>query len=242
MKHQYLPASAFLCMMFYAGCSHAPGRPGSEVIPPRQVLDFRFLYAENCSGCHGRPGEAGAAISLGNPVYLAMADDAAIRRTVANGVPGTPMPAFSEKAGGILTDKQVDAIVSGIRSWARPESIGGNVPPYAAETPGDPHRGAEVYSTYCSSCHGPQGRGGYKAGSIVNPSYLALVSNQNLRTLVIVGLPEVGAPDWRNNVPGKPMSPSEISDVVAWLASQRGQYPGQPFPSPAEGPTARLTP
>ena len=76
----------------------------------------------------------------------------------------------------------------------------------------------------------------------MNGSYLALVSDQNLRTLVIVGLPEVGAPDWRNNVPGRPMSAPEISDVVAWLAAQRQQFPGQPFPKPSEGTTARLTP
>jgi mono/diheme cytochrome c family protein len=84
---------------------------------------------------------------------------------------------------------------------------------------------------YCSSCHGPDGKGGSKAGSIVNGSYLGLVSDQYLRTVVIAGLSEWGMPDWRNNVPGRPMSASEISDVVAWLAARRPQFPGQPFPS-----------
>jgi cytochrome c553 len=27
-------------------------------------------------------------------------------------------------------------------------------PPYTAQAPGDPQRGADVYRTYCSSCHG----------------------------------------------------------------------------------------
>jgi hypothetical protein len=31
----------------------------------------------------------------------------------------------------------------------------------------------------------------------------------------------MGAPDWRGNVPGKPMSSQNVSDVVAWLAAQR---------------------
>ena len=244
MKNPFFLACALISSMICTGCGPAPGRPGpdSEVIPPSEVEDFTLLYSENCGGCHGHDAKGGAAISLGNPVFLAIADNASIRRTVVNGVQGTPMPAFAETAGGTLTDKQIDVIVSGIRSWAKPGAIGGELPPYTAQTRGDPHHGAEVYATYCSSCHGPEGRGGSKAGSIVNGSYLALASDQNLRTLVIVGLPEVGAPDWRSNVPGRPMSSTEISDVVAWLAAQRPQFPGQPYPKPAEGTSARLKP
>jgi cytochrome c oxidase cbb3-type subunit 3 len=55
------------------------------------------------------------------------------------------------------------------------------------------------------------------------------VSDQGLRTIVITGRPELGAPDWRGNAPGKPMSDQEVTDVVAWLASQRAQHPGQPY-------------
>jgi mono/diheme cytochrome c family protein len=175
------------------------------------------------------------------PVFLAIADDAAIAGQRGDGVLGTPMPAFAETAGGILTDKQIDVIVSGIRSWAKPGAIGGEIFPYAAKL-GDPHHGAEVYATYCSSCHGPEGRGGNKAGSIVNPSYLALTSDQNLRTIVIVGLPELDAPDWRNNFPGKPMSASEISDVVAWLASQAVPNPGSAIPHTDGRPLVRVNP
>ena len=52
-------------------------------------------------------------------------------------------------------------------------------------------------------------------------SYLALASDQGLRTMVIVGRPELGAPDWRGNVRGKAMAFQDISDVVAWLSVQR---------------------
>jgi cytochrome c oxidase cbb3-type subunit III len=55
----------------------------------------------------------------------------------------------------------------------------------------------------------------------VNPSYLSLITDQGLRTVVITGRPDFDAPDWRNNVPGHPMSDQQITDVVAWLASQR---------------------
>jgi len=89
-------------------------------------------------------------------------------------------------------------------------------------------RGKVAYETFCESCHGPQGAGGPKGSSITNKSFLALVSDQGLRTVVIVGRPELGAPDWRENVPGKPMSDQEITDVVAWLVSHRNQNPEQP--------------
>ncbi len=208
-----------------------PGRPvaGSQVIPPNQILDFNTLYAQNCAACHGPSGKGGAAIPLSDPVFLAIADDVVIRRTAAIGVPGTPMAAFAQSAGGMLTDQQIDAIVGGIRSWAKPGGLQGEIlPPYTAPSAGDPGHGAEVYATYCSSCHGQDGRGGTKASSIVDGSYLALTSDQNLRTVVIAGRPELGAPDWRNNVPGRPMSPEEISDVVAWMAAQRPRFPAEP--------------
>jgi cytochrome c oxidase cbb3-type subunit 3 len=50
---------------------------------------------------------------------------------------------------------------------------------------------------------------------------------------VITGRPELDAPDWRSDIPGKPMTAQEVSDVVAWLASQRSKFPGQSFPTTA---------
>jgi mono/diheme cytochrome c family protein len=225
-------------------CSNSRGRPGpnSEVLAPREITDFHFLYAKNCAACHGPEGKDGAALSLGDPLLLAIADDAVIRRIVTTGVPGTPMPAFATSAGGMLTDKQIDSIVTGIRSWAKPDQVGDtSIPPYVAEAAGDPTNGTAVYATFCSSCHGPDGRGG-KASSIVDGSYLSLVSDQQLRTIVIVGRPELGAPDWRNNVPGQPMSPREISDVVAWLAGQRPRFPTPTHANLAVAGTTRQLP
>src|SRR5580698_7322847 len=78
----------------------------SPVIPPSAILDFNILYAKNCAGCHGVDGKGGVAIGLGDPLYLAIADDAAIRRVTADGVSGTSMPAFAQHSGGMLTDDQ----------------------------------------------------------------------------------------------------------------------------------------
>jgi cytochrome c oxidase cbb3-type subunit III len=228
----------FVALALFAvlcGCANAPGKQLSAGTPtvPNEVSDFNILYGENCAGCHGAEGRGGAAIALGDPVYLAIADDTVLRRAATNGIPGTSMPAFAQSAGGMLTEKQVDLIAAGIRQrWSKPDVLSGtNPPPYSSTTPGDGSRGSQVYATFCSSCHGVSGKGGPKASSIVDGSFLALLNDQELRTIVIVGRPDLGAPDWRNNVPGKSMSAQDVSDVVAWLASQRSKFPGQPYPS-----------
>jgi cytochrome c oxidase cbb3-type subunit 3 len=222
-----------LSVMLLAGCGGPHGQPveGSETPAPNEVLDFETLYAENCSACHGAEGRGGAAIALADPVYLAIADDAAVRKVIANGRLGTAMPAFAESSGGMLTDKQVDVITTQIRSrWSRSGKLdAANLPSYAPRSAGHAAQGEAAYKTYCESCHGPSGRGGPKGSAITNDSFLALVSDQGLRTTVIVGRPELGAPDWRGNVPGKAMSDQEITDVVAWLVSRRSQNPGQPY-------------
>ena len=216
-----------------SGCGAPHGQPnkGSEVLAPKEVLAFGTLYAENCAGCHGGDGRGGAAIALANPVYIAIVDDAAIRKVIADGVRGTAMPAFAESAGGFLTDAQIDVITKEIRSrWSEQGFLdAAAAPSYAPKSAGDAHRGEVAYKTYCESCHGPGGGGGRKASAITDDSFLALVSDQGLRTIVIAGRPELGAPDWRGNVPGKPMSDQDVTDVVAWLASRRVQNPGQPY-------------
>jgi len=230
---------AALASTLLASCDSAPGRPvkGSEALAPNEVLEFRALYASNCAGCHGSEGRGGAAIGLADPVYHAIADDKAVRDSIAGGVRGTAMPAFARSAGGMLTDAQIDVITSGIRSWSRPGVFdGANPPSRVARSAGDALRGEAVFGTYCASCHGPRGEGGEKGSAIANDSFLALMSDQGLRTVVITGRPDLGAPDWRGNVPGRPMSDEEVTDVVAWLASRRVESPGRPYAAASDAP------
>jgi len=222
-----------LATILASGCGAPHGQPakGSEVLAPNEVLGFGTLYAENCAACHGAEGRGGAAIALANPVYLAIADDAAIGKVISKGVPGTAMPAFAESAGGLLTDAQIDVLTKDIRSrWSKQGVLDTvSAPSYAPKSAGDAQRGEVAYKTYCESCHGPGGGGGGKGSAITNDSFLALISDQGLRTIVLAGRPELGAPDWRGDFSGKPMSDQEVTDVVAWLASRRVRNPGQPY-------------
>jgi cytochrome c oxidase cbb3-type subunit 3/ubiquinol-cytochrome c reductase cytochrome c subunit len=206
-----------------AGCGRLPGRPapGPEVPRPDSILDPVALYSANCAGCHGADGTHGPAMALADPVYLSIADDSVLRTTITNGRLHTAMSAFAQKEGGTLTDEQIDSIVRGLRArWGKSGPItGAATPPYASSVQGNPQQGHAVYTTFCASCHGRVGQ----PGSITDPAYLSLISDQGLRTIVIAGRPDFGAPDWRGNVAGRPMTDQEISDVVAWLSSQRPQ-------------------
>jgi cytochrome c oxidase cbb3-type subunit 3 len=222
-----------LSLLMLAACSTLNREPRTdpEPVAPNQVVDFGTLYTQNCAACHGTEGRGGASITLANPVYLAIVDQTTMHNIVANGVRGTSMPAFAQSAGGMLTEQQIEVITSEIFSrWGHKQVIdGANPPSYAAKAAGNINRGQLVFGTYCASCHGSEGGGTRKGSAITNDSVLALVSDQGLRTTVITGRPELGAPDWRGNVPGRPMTDQEITDVVAWLAARRAQNPGQPY-------------
>jgi mono/diheme cytochrome c family protein len=211
-------------MLAVTSCD-APGRHAVETaaIRPADIADFHVLYSQNCSGCHGANGQGALTVGIGRPMYLAIADDALIRRTIEQGRPGTPMPAFAQKAGGLLTDSQIDILVHGIRSWANPGAFANaKLPAYAASQPGEATLGAEIFKVSCALCHGPQGRG---ARAIADPTFLALVTDQHLRTVIIVGMPNLGMPDWRSHP--KPLSDADVTDIVAWLAAQRDSLSAQ---------------
>jgi len=221
-----------ITLLLSAGCK-PPGKPTSADIElkPQEVRDFAVLYRQNCAGCHGQEGKGNTALALANPVYLAIASDDVIRHATASGVRGSLMPAFAKSSGGALTDEQIEILVREMRArWAKPEGAPG-APPYAANQPGDAARGVGAYTIFCTACHGPDGKGTAKGSSIVDDSFLALVTDQDLRTTVIAGRPDLGHPDWRNCSPGRPMTPQEITDVVAWLVAQRNPTPGQPYAS-----------
>ena len=220
-----------------AGCDAFPGKPRAadlEVLPT-QVMAFSALYGMNCAGCHGADGRLGASRPLNDPVYLALVPRERVREVIARGVPGTAQPAFAQSAGGSLTDAQIDALVRGVfDAWSRPDAVtGADLPPYAGAAAGDAVRGRVVYGAACASCHGGDGLGGPRGGPVADASYLALVSDQSLRTTVIAGRADLGMPDWRRYVEGQPLSAGQVADVVSWLVSERRPVPGRPAPRAA---------
>lgn len=235
---------AAIFLLASVGCDHLPGKPGfrPETMRPDQTVDFNVLYKSNCSACHGDRGLNGPALPLNNPVYLAWAGKEHMLPIVSSGESLQSMHAFAQSAGGMLTDPQVNIIVDGmIANWGKPGILdGANPPGYSATTAPDIAAGKTAFQSHCASCHGEDGTGATAtgaaakhtvAGSIVDPTYLSLISNQGLRDLVVSGIPGERMPDWRGDGSVKPMTDKEATDVVAWLGSHRVQFPGQPFPS-----------
>ena len=138
-----------------------------------------------------------------------------------------------------MTTQQVKDLVDGMwEHWSNPAAVKGLSLPKLIAEPGNANRGQKTFATYCGHCHGTDGNGG-KAGSVVNPTFLALSSDQALRSAIICGRIDLGMPNYtgysgghmnskRQGLPA--LNYKQIGDIVAWLASHRMAYPGQPYP------------
>jgi cytochrome c oxidase cbb3-type subunit 3 len=221
-----------LLVALAVGCD-PPGRPNPDdrPVPSNQVTDFGTLYAARCAGCHGADGKLGPAPPLNDPLFLAIIPDAELLRVISEGrsvTPGqkSPMPAFARDHGGPLTGDQVRALADGIKArWggAPPKEA---PPPYAApKEAGDRGRGAKLFDVACAACHGDDGRGGERAGAVNDRAFLALISDQALRRIIITGRRDLGMPDYSNSEWRSPkfetLTSDQINDLVALLKDWR---------------------
>lgn len=77
------------------------------------------LWGLNCATCHGVSGQGVDAPALNSQQFLQAVSDRQMHGIVAGGVPGSTMPAWWNEYGGPLTDQQIGAIVTYIRSWEK---------------------------------------------------------------------------------------------------------------------------
>jgi mono/diheme cytochrome c family protein len=194
------------------------------------------LYVETCAVCHGVEGKGRVGASLEN--FPGIDVTAALRQTIAEGIQGSVMPAWSEAEGGPLSDRDIDDIVAYVSS-----SIAGSEPiapapeyqPPEIEPPpdveGDPSQGAVVFQGNCVMCHGEAGRGRFGA-----PLAKTWPGNQPevfIQQVVSRGISGSTMPAWSTER-GGPLTETDIENVTAYVLSlEPAQTASTPTPAPA---------
>jgi mono/diheme cytochrome c family protein len=227
-----------------AGGCDLPGAPNKadRSIPANQVMDFNVLYEARCAGCHGVDGRLGPAPPLNDPIFLAIVPDAELLRVVREGrnvspAQKTPMPAFSQNLGGPLTDAQVKVLAEGIKKrWEHSTTAptqSTSLPAYFADKTVDgsnKEEGIRVFARACASCHGDDGKGQkdgkpLRPGAVNDPAFLALISDQELRRVIISGRPDLGMPSYADKTGRsddfRALTSAEIDHLIALLRQWR---------------------
>jgi mono/diheme cytochrome c family protein len=80
------------------------------------------IYAEHCVSCHEAGGQGGLGPRLAKD-WGSVRADLTIRSTIRQGVPGSAMQAWSQSAGGPLSDEQIDHLVALILAWSAVHAV-----------------------------------------------------------------------------------------------------------------------
>jgi len=213
-----------------AACGEVPlnkaGRDdAAAAVPPT----WSALYATHCAGCHGADGALGPARPMRDASYLASVPRDRLIEIVSAGQ-GTLMPALAQSKGGAVPDADLARLVDGmLAEWGK----NGKALGVAWSGPlGDASRGASAYATFCQTCHGvPDGRAAGTRGSVSDPNYLRLVSDQALRSAILFGRADLGGTcngPYPGQAADRRLSAGEVSDVVAFLAACRPSNRSKP--------------
>ena len=198
------------------------------------------LFAENCAVCHGPNGEGRVGAELSKD-WPSIRPDLRVKTAIEEGVPGSPMPAWSQENGGPLTDEEIEALTLYILSW----ETGGlpDLSPTPTFTPrplitpvpdveGDPNRGAVLYAENCAVCHGPNAEG--RVGVALGQDWPAIRPDLSIKTAIERGVPGSPMPAW-SKANGGPLADEDINDIVAFILSlPASTQPLELTPTPAQ--------
>jgi cytochrome c oxidase cbb3-type subunit 3 len=83
------------------------------------VANGQKLYAEACASCHGARGEGKDGPALNNRVFLELATDSYLFKTIQQGRRGTSMAGFGtgSPVRRTLTENEIGAVVAFVRTW-----------------------------------------------------------------------------------------------------------------------------
>jgi cytochrome c oxidase cbb3-type subunit 3 len=207
--------SLILCGVFLGWGSLVFAENGNEVNGKKLYLTYCFL-------CHGPSGQGdGFAASvqptkprnLADDPYMSTRSDKQLFDAISGGGPAfhgsMTMPYWRES----LTEAEIRDLVAYVRTLHRK-------PPFT----GDASRGADLYATYCWTCHGKSGKGDGPIAAAYKPpprdltdqSYVASLSDYDLYHVISQGGAMMGRsaamPAW-----GQVLTPQDMWDLVAYI-------------------------
>lgn len=191
------------------------------------------VYAQNCALCHGPDGEGRVGATLAKD-WPSIRPDLITRETIASGVDGSVMPAWSQDSGGPLSDKEIDAVVYFILSWqtaGAPQINPGNTAtPRVAVSPvpgveGDPNHGGVLYDENCAVCHGPDGEG--RIGATLAKEWPSIRPDLTVKSSIDNGVAGSVMPAW-SQANGGPLTESDVADLVAFVMTWSGADVDEP--------------
>jgi mono/diheme cytochrome c family protein len=240
MKNPALSEPQALALTVYMLAQRQRDVPESYLAPDKleekvrrlhpQPLAGEQVYHQYCMACHGEgsygrwdktfrrfiPAIRGASLQ-------ATADREYLKAQIANGRPGTQMPAWGKQAGGLLPE-EVEAVLDYIQppEARRPTMTSLHmavIPPR-----GNPERGSALFASYCSGCHGMAGHGGM-APEIANPVFQKAASDEFIVTTIRNGRRGAAMPSFQPKIAGARMlSDADLGDLLAFIHQLGGAH------------------
>jgi cbb3-type cytochrome oxidase subunit 1/cbb3-type cytochrome oxidase cytochrome c subunit len=198
----------------------------------QDVADGRTVFLQNCSGCHGENADGRSAGGRAlrptafNLAGFRLSDDV-IWRALAQGVPGSSMPAWNN-----LPSAEYAAAVAYVRAVGKaPDLAAANeIAPDAVLMEG----GKRVFETHCTRCHGQNldGQGPEAGRYLPRPAnfHQIMPSYEASTRIMHEGVPGSGMPAWPL------LTANEIQAVTYYMRSfyeggpdmDQGLHPAKP--------------
>jgi mono/diheme cytochrome c family protein len=185
------------------------------------------LFANNCSPCHGsfgeggqnptRPGDIIAPISSSE--YLKTRDDFTLQSIITQGQPNFGMSPFGSSFGGPLTDEEISAIVTYIRSWEANPPV--ELPP-EIKTAAVSLSASAIYQNLCQQCHGQNGEGGI-GSSLSAPTFQDQFTDQEIFDIINLGHKTTAMIGW-----GDVLTSDQIQQLVILIRGFRKDVQAEP--------------
>jgi len=233
MKNPALSGPEILALTVYMLAQRQRDVPESYLAPDKLEEKVRRLhpvplsgnqvYHQYCLACHGE-GTYGRwdktfrrfVPAIRGSSLQSTADRDYLEAQIKQGRPGTQMPAWAKQAGGLLPE-EISAVLDYIQPAASRGSAVAATHTAAIPPQGDATRGAALFASYCSGCHGPAGHAGI-APEISNPVFQRAASDEFIVTTIRNGRRGTAMPSFQPHVEGaRSLSDTDLGDLLAFI-------------------------